>query len=134
MDKREAKSTGFREGLYSLEGYEPDLAQQVEEGFFKKIDQRASIALTMLERSGHQAPWESDSRTAWTTFLLSLLLSCPEDIKVLRKYWREEVFGTPSQLDEAEYARVRSPQDPERFSDYLKNLPGPMKERAQYNA
>lgn len=129
-----AKSTGFGEGLYSLEGYEPDLAQQVEDQFFKPIDDEASNALGMFERYGHRAPWDSESRSAWTRFLLSLLLRCPEDIEALRGWWRSEVFGSPGPEAEAQYARARGPEHPERFSEFLRSQPVTMKDRHQFQS
>lgn len=129
-----AISTGFQEGLYSLEGYEAELAQQVEVEFFAPIDDEASNALGMLERFGHLAPWSGESRSAWTRFLLSLLLRCPEDISILRDWWRNEVFGNPSPEAEEKYGRVRRAGDPEKFSEFLRSQPTTMKERHQFQS
>jgi Protein of unknown function (DUF4238) len=129
-----AMSTGFDQNLYSLEGYEPELAQQVEEQFFKPVDEEASTALVMLERFGHRAPWDSESRSAWTRFLLSLLLRCPEDIEALRGWWRSEGFGSPGPRAEARYARTRGPEHPERFSEFLQSQPVTMKERRLFQS
>lgn len=69
--------TGYQERLYEMKGYEPE--QQVEEKFFKVIDAWVFDALDMLEDRGHNASWTSHSRSAWTRFIPSLLLHCPED-------------------------------------------------------
>jgi hypothetical protein len=124
-----AKSTGFDDGLYSLEGYERELAQQVEEHFFKPLDDEASQVLSMLEQFGHRASWNSENRSSWTRFMLSLLLRCPEDIEALRSWWRNEVFANPGPLAEARYDSARSSEHPEQFSEYLKSQPTTMKER-----
>ena len=129
-----ADRTGFDEGLYTLEGYEPELAQQVETNFLAPIDHGASIALGLLERFGHRAPWDSDSRSAWTRFLLSLLVRCPEDIHALREWYRNEVFGNPGPLAEAQYSRARSTDDYQTFAEFLRNQPITMKERDQFQA
>lgn len=129
-----ADRTGFDEGLYKLEGYEPELAQQVETNFFAPIDHEASKALGLLERFGHQANWTGDSRSAWTRFLLSLLLRCPEDIHSLREWCRNIVFDNPGPLAETQYSRARDPDDYETFAEFLRNQPTAMKERHQFEA
>lgn len=123
--------TGYQERLYELKGYEPELAQQVEEKFFKPIDARASNALDMLERHGHNAPWNSDSRSAWTRFILSLLLRCPEDIALFREWWHTD-FGQTDEAAEARYRATRKDGDPETFAEFLEGQPLSLKERYQY--
>jgi hypothetical protein len=129
-----AESTGYGAGLYSLESYEPELAQQVEVSFFAPLDQEAHKALVMLERFGHRSPWDNESRSGWTRFLLSLLLRCPEDVEALRGWWQSEVFGSPSPQAEAQYARTRGPAHPERFSEFLRSQPVTMKERRLFQS
>jgi hypothetical protein len=123
--------TGYQERLYELKGYEPELAQQVEEKFFKPIDTWASNALEMLERRGHKAPWDSDSRSAWTRFILSLLLRCPEDIAMFRDWWHAD-FGKTDEASEAKYRAARDEGDPDTFAEFLDRQPLSLKERYQY--
>ncbi|RWP90638.1 MAG: DUF4238 domain-containing protein [Mesorhizobium sp.] len=123
--------TGHQERLYELKGYEPELAQQVEERFFKPIDTWASNALDMLERYGHSAPWNSESRSAWTRFILSLLLRCPEDIALFREWWHSD-FGRTDKVAEANYRAAREDGDPETFAEFLERQPLSLKERYQY--
>lgn len=123
--------TGYQERLYELRGYERALAQQVEEKFFKPLDTWASNSLDMLERHGHRAPWESHSRSAWTRFLLSLLLRCPEDIEVFREWWHED-FSRTDAAAEARYQSARGENDPATFSEFLAGQPLGVKERHQF--
>jgi len=123
--------TGFQERLYELKGYEPALAQQVEEMFFKPLDTWASNSLEMLERHGHYAPWDSHSRSAWTRFLLSLLVRCPEDIETFREWWHEDFSRTDADA-EARYQNARGVNDPATFSEFLAGQPLSTKERHQF--
>lgn len=123
--------TGYQERLYELEGYEPNLAQQVEENFFKPLDTRASDALAMIERYGHKAKWDSDSRSAWTHFILSLMLRAPEDIALFRQKWRAD-FDQVDEFEEEKYQNAKTESDKTTFSEFLKNQPLSMKERYQY--
>lgn len=114
--------TGYLEGLYALRDFEPALTNQVEENFFKPVDSQASEALAALERYGDGVKWDVDSRTAWTRFLLSLLLRCPEDLALLRAYWAEESVASDAD-SEAKYADIRQSDDPATFRDYLLSRP-----------
>ena len=85
----------------------------------------------MLERHGHNAPWNSDSRSAWTRFILSLLLRCPEDIALFREWWHAD-FGQTDEAAEARYRAAREDGDPETFAEFLEGQPLSLKERYQY--
>jgi hypothetical protein len=123
--------TGFQERLYELKGFEPALAQQVEELFFKSLDTWASNSLDLLERLGDRAPWDSHSRSAWTRFILSLQLRCPEDIETFRRWWHEDFSRTDDEA-EARYQSARGLDDPVTFSDFLAKQPISVKERYQF--
>lgn len=118
-----AESTGFERKLYTLEGCEPEHAQQVETDYFSPLDNRASEVLSTLETLGSKAIGTSIRRTRWTRFLVSLSLRCPEDIEGLRDWWRRKIFDGASAETEEQYARQRTPEDPESFGDYARSQP-----------
>jgi len=120
--------TGYKERLYEMQGFEPELAQQFEEKYFKPIDTMAADALEMLYRHGHNARWTAKSRTAWTRFMMSLLLRCPEDIDAFREWWHDD-FARTDEDAEARYQATRTPGDPATFSEYLDSQPLAVKER-----
>ena len=123
--------TGFQDRLYELKGYEARLAQQVEEKFFKVVDGWAAQSLDLLERFEDRAPWDAHRRSAWSRFILSLLLRCPEDIDIFRSTWREDFERTDAD-QELRYQEVRGPEDPETFAEFLANQPLTLKERHQF--
>ncbi|WP_210292083.1 DUF4238 domain-containing protein [Aurantimonas endophytica] len=114
-----------------MNGFEPAEAQQVEEKFFKLVDTWASGALDMLEKHGHDAPWDAKSRSAWTRFIVSLLLRSPEDVALFREWWHED-FRRTDEAAEAGYREVRGPSDPETFSEYLQGQSLSIKEKHQF--
>lgn len=120
--------TGYEERLYEMKGVEPELAQLFEEKYFKPIDTKAADALELLYRHGHDAPWNDDTRTAWTRFILSLLLRCPEDIAAFREWWHDD-FGRTDGDAEARYQAKRSSGDPATFSEYMVGQPLAVKEK-----
>ncbi|MEI9410276.1 DUF4238 domain-containing protein [Mesorhizobium salmacidum] len=114
--------TGYVRGLYTLRGFEPDLAQQIEERFFGTTDCEASDVLGILETKGPDGASEGPLRSAWSRFLLSLLLRTPENIEGLRAQW-EHTFAKTDTETEAEYANVRQPGRPATFAEYLRSMP-----------
>lgn len=125
------ESTGFERRLYEMRGFSPELAQQVEEKFFKPVDTKASEALALLENFGHAAQWTDESRSAWSRFLISLLLRCPEDIQTFREWWYEDFSNTNEELEE-KYRAERNDNHPLTFSDFLEKQPISVKEKYQF--
>ena len=123
--------TGFEYKLYELRGVEDALAQQVEDGFFKTLDTLASQALDLIDRYGNDAKWTDELRSAWTRFILSLLLRSPEDVASLRLYWPED-FAKTNEESEARYQAAKKEGDPETFSEFLRSLPQGVAEKGQF--
>lgn len=126
-----SNATGFLRRLYTLRDFEPGLAQQVEENFFKPVDGWAADALALLEGGPQKLRWNSHNRSAWTRFILSLLLRCPEDIDHFRALWYED-FRTTDTDSEARYAGVREHDDPPTFADFLAAQPIAMLEKTLF--
>ncbi|KQW30777.1 hypothetical protein ASE36_00290 [Rhizobium sp. Root274] len=123
--------TGFQERLYELEGFEPELAQQVEERFFKPVDTMAADALENLHTHGNAAAWTVESRSAWTRFMISMLLRGPDDIATFRKQYRKDWVETTDEM-EARYRVMKTPDDPETFAEWLSTAPLQLIEKHQF--
>lgn len=118
--RRSPKATGFVDGLYQLQGFPSDLEQQIESRFFQPVDSLAADALRSLNQG--VIPSDTRSRSAWTRFLLSLLLRCPEDIDIHKKWWSTE-FRRTDEIEELKYQSRRTASDPKTFSEYLSTRP-----------
>lgn len=129
-----AFSTGFEERLYSMEDYPPELSQAVETKWFKPVDDDASKVLERLKAGTDVPASDSEGRSSWARFIISLLVRCPEDIVDLRVLWRERVFGSSGINSQEEYSRVRPADYPESFAEYLRNLPLAIKEFHQFQS
>jgi len=121
------EATGFKERLYELKGFDADYAQQVELKYFKKVDTLAALSLDILCTSASGFQWNSENRSGWTRFLLSLLLRCPEDIDCFREWWHEDFHRTDPE-GERRYQKSRKSNDPETFAEYLSSQPLSVKE------
>lgn len=103
--------TGYMHMLYELRNFHEEEASQIEELFFKRVDNDAHNALCLMEREGTSANWTDDLRTAWSRFIMTLLLRCPEDLDLFRKGW-EASSRDFIQREEPNYQRDRLPGDP----------------------
>lgn len=76
--------TGYLDRLYAIQGLPDAVADIAETAFFKPVDGSAADALALLERDGNAARWNARLRSAWSRFVYSLLLRCPEDLEAFR--------------------------------------------------
>ncbi|KLK91442.1 hypothetical protein AA309_20335 [Microvirga vignae] len=110
---------GYVDQLYELRGLEPALAQQIETAFFKPVDNLAARALAHLENGRRNPEWDDDTRSAWSRFLLSLIMRHPAAIRDLKYEWTRRIFEiTPE--EEAAYQIERESHHPLTYREYLK--------------
>ncbi|KTR06890.1 hypothetical protein NS365_05500 [Aureimonas ureilytica] len=102
-----------------------------EDIFFKPIDGLASVTLDIMERHGAQYPYMMEHRRAWSTFVVSLLTRCPEDIQTFRRHWHAVVMSNSPDNHE-EYARLRRDGDPDSLDEYMQRLPPEMVESSMF--
>jgi hypothetical protein len=117
------RSTGGGNGLYSIPGAPAEEAQRVEIEFMKQLDTLASEALTMIETRDQRLA-QPRYRSAWSRFIISLLLRMPRDIDALREGLTKEMIAAVPELD-AEYQHFKADGSADSFSEFLKTIPDP---------
>jgi Protein of unknown function (DUF4238) len=115
--RKSPKATGFQRDLYRIDGVPDEHAQHVEKNFMAPLDNDAARALQKI-LSGDSTPWTGDERTAWTTFVLSLLFRNPENVTIIKDHIRE-AWEQGMRALEANYVARRRPTDPETFDGYV---------------
>jgi hypothetical protein len=65
-----------------------DQEQHLEVNFMKPLDTAANLALERIMR-GDSAPWDSEQRSAWTRYILSLMFRNPTAVQVIRDHIAE---------------------------------------------
>lgn len=120
--------TGYVNRLYELRGFPERTAQVVEERFLKPADSLAADALSILETENWQSVLSDRRRSAWSRFIISLLMRCPEDIAVMREYWNL-VFEEADPEAAAHYLTIRAESDPATLSEYISQAPLAERER-----
>jgi hypothetical protein len=101
--------TGYVRGLYSVPHNDARTSEFIEREFLKITDNEASRVLQMLNRR-EQIEWTSETRSAWSRFIISLLIRNPENVRRLAA----EVVGFFDPDDgelEEKYRAIRRPED-----------------------
>lgn len=122
--------TGYTDRLYELRGLPADVAQVIEDGFFKAVDVSAAEALALLDKG--LEPSDVRLRSAWTRFILSLLLRCPEDLEHFRMAW-PALLSQTDEASERSYQELRGPDDPQTLAEFITADPS-IVERSTFSA
>jgi Protein of unknown function (DUF4238) len=125
--------TGYFENLYALRSSSSSESQQIERLFLQPVDTQASEALLLLERGAEKHSWPVDLVSAWTRFLISLLIRMPEDIDALRRKWRL-IYSQPKPEEERLYQEHRSLEDPTTLRDFLVGQPESFFEKGTFES
>jgi len=104
------KYTGCEEYLYSMDGLPSGRSQALETQFFSPIDSMAASALHKMLAGGLNQ-MTNDDRVNWTRFMLSTQLRNPHGLGELREAV-EKIVRENTDKDDAEYNKVRKPDDP----------------------
>lgn len=111
--------TGFADRLYEMKGVIPALAaQKIEDEFMKPIDTDAAVALGMLETGDSKVYQESRWRSAWSQFLITLLMRTPKDLAVLAEAVADDWVRDMPKFEQA-YLANRKTDDPPTLQDFI---------------
>lgn len=116
--RKHPAQTGYVKRLYELPGLPRDHAQQIERGFMQRLDSLAAEALVMLENGDSRLASDSEARSAWSRFIMSLLMRSPEDLAALRRGIAEEWARHLPQLEE-KYKAKRGPDNQATLKEHL---------------
>lgn len=76
-----------------------------------------------MESAGNAAIWSNSLKSAWSKFIHSLLLRCPEDLATFREVWRVLLVEDATGEWEDKYQSIRTSNDPLTFQEYMANIP-----------
>ena len=113
------RATGFERDLYAFPELPPDKAQFIEQQFFDYADRVAADALQML-LAGHNR-WTSETRSAWSRFVIGVHLRHPDAIPELRAAARS-VWNGNGETFQREYELIRTPDDPPTFDERIAKI------------
>lgn len=115
------KVSGGEELLYSDPVAVPEVAQSLETGFMARLDSLAADALTALEQEDPRMLRDSRMRSAWSRFLMSLMMRMPDHLDTLETGLTEEWARYMPELETA-YAQKKSSDGPPTFAEFMNTL------------
>ena len=111
-----ARSTGYETDLYYFPELPAETAQYLEQQFFNYLDDTASRALE-LHLAGQELG-TNELVNAWSRFMLGIHLRHPDAMPELREA-AKSIWEKSGPTFQAEYAKIRRPEDPETFDELL---------------
>jgi hypothetical protein len=110
--------TGYVRGLYTVPRNDPHVSEFIEREFLKVTDNGAACVLQMF-KLGKEITWTTDTRSAWSRFIVSLMVRNPEYVA----RFAAEVVGffdpdSSSEVNER-YRAIKRPEDPETYAEYI---------------
>lgn len=113
---KSTKATGKMEGLYTVRGVPPERANELEDKFWRVIDQWGSDSLDALE-STDPAHAAKLVRERWAIFLMSLFCRNPQQVDRIDTAAESFYAGF---LDFAsDYAALRRPYEPNTYEEFM---------------
>ena len=94
------RGTGFLDGREALEGLSPEHARLMEARLLAPVDGKAAAFLRKLEAGS--LGFTSAERTAWASFIMSLVLRHPENVGGMLDAMRAQLRGIYARMAEAE--------------------------------
>jgi Protein of unknown function (DUF4238) len=113
------KATGFQRDLYAFPELPHDQAQFIEQQFFDYADRVASNALQMLLTGDNR--WTSETRSAWSRFVIGVHLRHPDAIPELRTAARS-IWSSNGEEIQRRYELIREPSDPATFDERVAKI------------
>jgi hypothetical protein len=125
------RATGFERDLYAFPELPPDQAQFIEQKFFDYADRVAADALQMLLSGDNQ--WTSETRSAWSRFVIGVHLRHPDAIPELRAAARS-IWISNGERFQREYELIRQPDDPPMFDERIAKIDPLVSIKVEVNA
>ena len=101
-----------------MKGVPKETAQVIEDQFMKEVDSLAAESLRMLETQNEQIDFDAKYRSAWSFFLMTLLMRMPEDLQVLGQALADDWERDLPKMKTI-YAQKRRADDPPTLQEFI---------------
>lgn len=118
--RKHPAETGYINRLYAIEGLPQAEAVEFESAFLSPVDSRAAEALVIMRDEHGVGNFNSKQRTAWTRFLQSLMMRMPDDIRKLKRYFKDDWLAYILEL-QGLYDEFKSQDHPASFAEYMES-------------
>src|SRR4051812_1331476 len=112
------KTTGFQDRLYEIKGVPQLIAQRIEDDFMSFVDNHAAAALALLETDSTKINGDQKHKSAWSLFLISLIMRTPEDVSALIAIWEDDWERDFEKL-RAQYEKNKKPGEMRSLEEFI---------------
>jgi len=113
------KGTGYRRNLYTVPGAAPGRQNLVESRYLRRVDTEASLCLDAA--LGPDAMIPLARRSHWARFVMRMMRGSPDKVAEVEAKARTS-SQTQAQLYQAEWEKLRRPEDPESWAEAMEVL------------
>jgi hypothetical protein len=111
------RATGFEKDLYGFPELPEELAQYLESKFLARTDEvAAKVHKKLLD--GTATPWTPETRSSWSRFAINFLIRHPHPFAEIRTV-AHDCWLRPDNITQAEYERIKKPDDPPTFEEWV---------------
>lgn len=126
------RGTGYEFDLYAFKELPPEDAQFIERRFFDYADRVGSTALQKHLANAGASEWTSEIISAWSRFIIALHIRHPDTMPELRA-GAHAIWNDSGLVSQQQYERLRGPNDPPTFDEYLANRDPLINAKARLN-
>jgi hypothetical protein len=125
------RATGYQRDLYAFPELPLHQTQFIEQKFFDYADRVAADALQMLLTGNNR--WTSETRSAWSRFVIGIHLRHPDAIPELRAAARA-IWESNGEQFQRQYELIREPDDPPTFDERITKIDPLVPVKVEVNA
>jgi hypothetical protein len=122
------KRTGFQDRLYEMKGVPKLIAQRIEDDFMSSVDNHAAEALVLLETDASKINGDQKNKSAWSLFLISLMMRTPEDVAALNGIWEDD-WERDRPIIRAQYEKKKGPDETRSLEEFIAQEDPDVRER-----
>jgi hypothetical protein len=112
------KRTGFQDRLYETKGVPKLIAQRIEDEFMSSVDNHAAEALGLLETDASKINGDQKHKSAWSLFLISLMMRTPEDVAALVGIWDDD-WERDLPIIRERYEKNKKPDETRSLEEFI---------------
>jgi hypothetical protein len=115
--RKPPRATGWKDDLYTTHGVPAERTTELEDTFWRLIDQWGSNSLTILESSDPEQATNLD-RARWVTFMMSLVFRNPQQVDRINKA-AESHYATGFAGFASRYDELRQAHEPDTYDEFM---------------
>jgi hypothetical protein len=112
------RARGFQDRLYETKGVPKLIARRIEHDFMSSVDNHAAEAPGLLETDASKINGDQKHKSAWSLFLISLIMPTPENVAALIRIWDDD-WERDLPIIRERYEKNKKPGETRSLEDFI---------------